>query len=77
MKENIIIVLIIILLLLGVAGVTAGIGWGIEKYVVCPRIGAELQMPYKYNFWAGGCFIQMDNEQWIKEANYRGVNIEN
>ena len=57
-------------------GIMFGTVYLIGKNVACPRAGQALEMPHKYDFWAGGCFIQMDNGQWIRVENYRGANIE-
>ena len=75
-KELVIIVLSVVITVAIVIGGTFGTGYFLEKYVICPRIGEQLDMPYEYNFWAGGCYVQMDDGQWVRMANYRGVSIE-
>ena len=65
-----------ILLVLGIIlGLSFCIEYIIDKYVVTPRFGVSIQKPVKYDFWAGGCFIKMDNGQWIQCTHYQGVNL--
>jgi len=47
----------------------------LDKKIVCPRLGKTLEMPVKFDIWAGGCFIQMENGSWIHSQKYQGVNI--
>jgi len=47
-----------------------------DKYLVCPRYGNIIEKNVKYDFWGGGCFVEMDNGQWIDRFNYQGINIE-
>ena len=46
-----------------------------DKYIVTPRFGEAIQKQVKYDFWAGGCFVKMDNGQWIQCIHYQGVNL--
>ncbi len=43
----------------------------IEKYVYTPNFGKTVGKPVKYNFWAGGCFVNVSNDNWILCEKYR------
>lgn len=38
--------------------------------VSCPNYANQLNLEYKYNFWAGGCFIKV-KDNWINSDQYR------
>jgi len=46
-----------------------------DRFILCPNFGEEVELPCKYNFWAGGCFVQLDSGQWIRVDNFHGVNL--
>jgi hypothetical protein len=46
------------------------------KYISCPNLGNSLQKEVKYNYWAGGCFIKLNNGNWISSNKYNGVSLE-
>lgn len=75
MKELVIFIVIFIL----VTGVVAMVVWGglyyLEKNITCPNFGKAVNLPTKYNFWAGGCFVEFKEGEWIPKRNYQGVNI--
>lgn len=48
----------------------------VDKEVFCPNFGKATEKNVKYDFWAGGCFVELDNGQYIQKMNYQGVNIE-
>lgn len=48
----------------------------VDKEVFCPNFGKAIEKNVKYDFWAGGCFVELDNGQYIQKMNYQGVNIE-
>lgn len=52
------------------AGVLAFMAYGYEKNVSCPAFGAAVDRPFKYDFAAGGCFVQARNGQWVQRGNY-------
>lgn len=47
-----------------------------DREVFCPNFGKATEKNVKYDFWAGGCFVELDNGQYIQQMNYQGVNIE-
>ncbi len=47
----------------------------ITKNIYCPQLGEALELSTKYDFWAGGCFVEMSDGNWIRTTNYSGVNI--
>ena len=76
MSEKILIVATAIGMAIGlIALVVLGV-YLTDKYIATPNFGRSVQKPVKYNFWAGGCFVRLDNGQWINCDNYQGVNIE-
>ena len=44
-----------------------------EKYVYTPQFEEAVGKPTKFNFWAGGCFVKIDNKTWVPCENYIGV----
>jgi len=76
-KEILFIVLFFGLLLIIVVGTINGLSYLVEKNIQCPNFSKSVEKPVKYNFWAGGCFVQLDNGQWIKSNKYIGANVEN
>lgn len=55
--------------------ITGTISYFYGKNVYCPRVGENLNLPVKYDFWGEGCYVQLENGQWIDNDNYRGVII--
>jgi len=45
-----------------------------DKYIICPKFAATVNLPYKYDWIAGGCFVKY-NGQWIPSDNFGGVQI--
>lgn len=41
-----------------------------ESRVSCPAFGAATGRPVRYSFWAGGCFVEAPNGQWVHTDNY-------
>ena len=52
-------------------------GYLISKNITCPQLGSTVHKETTYNPWAGGCFIQESNGNWVSSGSYNGVNIEN
>lgn len=46
-----------------------------DKNIMCPKLGESLKLNTKYNFFAGGCFVEIKTGEWILEDNYQGINI--
>lgn len=44
----------------------------VEKNIYCPRFAQEVNLESKYNFLAGGCFVEY-NGQWIRSSNLYGI----
>jgi len=45
----------------------------IDKNIVCPNFGKSVQLETHYNFWGGGCFVEMENGARIHKCKYQGV----
>jgi len=45
----------------------------IGKYTSCPHFAEATGLPTKYDFWAGGCFVQLEGGQWVLTENYQGI----
>ncbi len=43
-----------------------------DKNIVCPNLASEIELEYKYNFVAGGCFVKT-KDGWIDSDKYRAV----
>jgi len=73
MKEFIVILIAfcITFIILSVIGTSIFL---IDKFIACPQFAKSVDLPYRYNFWAGGCFVQF-NGQWIRSGNFGGVQI--
>lgn len=41
-----------------------------DSRIGCPRFAANIERPYKYDFFGGGCFVQTTTGQWVAEKNY-------
>ena len=57
----------------GFTALTAGLVGGtylFNKHYGCPHFAAAVQRPYKFDFIAGGCFVQTIQGQWVHERNY-------
>ena len=65
----------VILLTVILLSVICFLYYGVDKYIVTPQFGKVVQKQVKYDFWAGGCFVKMDNGQWIQCTRYQGVNL--
>jgi len=42
----------------------------VQKHLVCPRFGQATERPVRFDWWAGGCFVQTNNGQWVRTNNY-------
>ena len=75
MNKDLIIDLSLILLVLIIPTILILVGqYLFDKYITCPRFAHAVNLPYKYDWIAGGCFIQY-NGQWIPSDNFGGVKI--
>ena len=43
-----------------------------ESKVSCPKFGNNVDMPVKFDYFGGGCFVQLETGQWIDSDNLRG-----
>ena len=59
-----------------VFGIVFGIIYLIDKNVSCPSYSRAIDKNVKYDFWAGGCFVELDNGQYVQRMNYQGVTLE-
>jgi len=74
-------VIIAIFLLMGLAMAIIGLTIGLPTYLIdknisCPKLSESLERPTKYDFWAGGCFVQDTSGQWVRSSNYHAVDIQ-
>ncbi len=76
-KETILIVLGVLLFFAIAFELVGTTIYLIEKNLVCPQFADSTEKLTKYNFWAGGCFVQLENGQWIRSSKYIGANLEN
>ena len=44
-----------------------------NKYIATPNFGKAVKRPVKYNLWAGGCFVNIDGNNWIPCNKYIGI----
>ena len=70
-------IILMIIIVFTIAVVLTTPFYFLDKNVYTPNFGKEVQKEVKYNLFAGGCFMRMDNGQWIKCGNYNGINLEN
>jgi hypothetical protein len=54
----------------GLFGLIMGANYLYEKNIGCPRFAANVERPYKYDFFGGGCFVQTTTGQWVAYKNY-------
>lgn len=47
----------------------------IEKNITCPRYGESVQLESKFDFLAGGCFVNYKG-QWIPSKNLRAGQLD-
>ena len=66
----------LLIYMLVVLVMTMGMTYVTYKYITCPKYGNAIEKNVKFDFWAGGCFVEMDNGQWIGRHNYKGFNLE-
>jgi hypothetical protein len=69
-KVLIIMFLVILFLILFFVSVLIFVDHFLDKNVFCPNFGQEIGMPTKYNFFAGGCFVQTKEGNWIPTSKY-------
>jgi hypothetical protein len=48
-----------------------------QKYISCPAFGRAVDKPTFYSFWAGDCYVRLDDGTIVSQETYGGVNIEN
>jgi hypothetical protein len=56
-------------------GVFMGIIYFGEKFITCPKFGKNVGLEYKYDWLAGGCFINYQG-QWIPSDNLRAGKLD-
>jgi len=47
----------------------------LDKKVFCPKFSENVQLEYKFDYLAGGCFVNYDG-QWIKKESLRAGNFD-
>ena len=68
------IIFIILVLSIVIGGAVLGV-YLVEKHIQCPNFAQSVQLESKYNFWAGGCFVNYDG-QWIDSNQSRAGKID-
>jgi len=63
----------IVLICVMVVGGLILVAYLIDKNIICPNFGKSVQLETHYNFWGGGCFVEMENGAKIHKYNYQGV----
>ena len=74
-KEDILFGLSIFIVILIFIGVMIGGIYLLEKNITCPRYADSVGLESKYNFWAGGCFVNYQG-QWIPSDNLRAGKLD-
>ena len=49
------------------------ISYTVEKYIYTPNFRKTVKRPVRYNFWAGGCFVNIGGNNWIPCDKYVGI----
>jgi len=78
MEDVIEIILTIFFIIVAIGIVVTILVWGIyffQKNIQCPQYGDSVHLEYKYNFWAGGCFVNYEG-QWIRGGNLRAGKLD-
>ena len=67
-----------IIIFIVISFVTCGlyIGYLITKNITCPAFSKTVNKPTKYNFWAGGCFVEIKPGIWVGTNKYHGVELD-
>jgi len=68
-----------IIILMSIVGIIVGLFfWGaylFDKNIACPNYSKATKLETKYNFWAGGCFVNYKG-QWIPAENLRAGKLD-
>ena len=51
-------------------GAVAWVDYLYESNIQCPAFARNVERPYRYDWFAGGCFVQTQTGQWVAEKNY-------
>lgn len=51
------------------------VGFIIDRSIICPSFGKEVNLESKYSFFGGGCFVNYEG-QWIKKESLRGGKLD-
>jgi hypothetical protein len=51
-------------------GLIVGADYFWVKNVTCPAFGQSVERPIKFDYFAGGCFVEAPNGQWVHTSNY-------
>jgi hypothetical protein len=74
-KIVILVILLIVFLVVGTCGVVFLADYLITKNITCPNFAESVNLDSKYNFWAGGCFVNYEG-QWIPADNLRAGKLD-
>jgi hypothetical protein len=50
------------------------LGYLFDRFIICPQFAKSVDLPHKYNFWGGGCFVQF-NGQWVRSDKFGVVQV--
>ena len=64
----------IVAIILFMVAIIIFLGYLFDRFIICPQFAKSVDLPYKYNFLAGGCFIQF-NGQWVRSDKLNAVQI--
>lgn len=67
--------LIMVVIILLLSGLMVLVVYVVDKNVVCPNYAKSVNLEYKYNFCAGGCFVNYQG-QWIPSDNLRAGKLD-
>lgn len=70
MNKEIIALSLVIVGFLGVVAVAEFGSYLYEAKIACPHFAQNVERPYKYDYFGGGCFVQDSKGQWVKSENY-------
>ena len=76
MGDVMFVTLIVLVIVVSVVGLISLAFWA-ESKIFCPKVGEQLELPTKYNFWIGKCFVQDRSGQWVDVDNFTSTQINN
>lgn len=59
-----------------VIGTFALPGYLISKNITCPAFAESVELTSKYNFWGGGCYVEVQPNEWVKRDDYKRIDYQ-